>query len=143
MTHPKIWLVWTVSLLSVVVGVGCQGVRPVWQALPNRTVPVEQAWRTVHEVASIRYERFSVVDPKKGFLQSDWRIEQVGLQIGAPVERTRLAVWITEKDPVRIVLRVEREAYSLPLGRWWKRNRRDDPVLQEVAAEINARLQRF
>jgi hypothetical protein len=137
-TH-KIWAV--VALMILWIG-GCAHEHP-WRSLPDRSAPYDLAWEFLNETVSTRYSHFAVLDRDGGYILTDWRTEKVGLLIGTPVVRTRLFVWVVNRSPVRIYLKVERQAYSLPLGRWLDETAENDPVLLDVALDINSRLQRF
>jgi|GEM_PF-3780903 len=137
--RPKIWLF---RWLFVVALTGCAAQHP-WRSLPERTLPFDQAWALIEESAKARFPKFIVIEPEKGYLQSDWRLEQIGLLIGTPVSRTRLILWVPNRSPIRIFLKVEREEYSLLLGRWLDKTSADDPVLLEIAQDVNSKLQRF
>jgi hypothetical protein len=137
-TH-KIWALFVLSILWLC---GCAHAHP-WRSLPDRIVPYDLAWQFLEEAVSTRYSHYTVFDRDKGYIQTDWRIEKIGLLIGAPVVRTRLFVWVVSRSPVRIYLKVERQAYSLPLGRWLDETAENDPVLLDAASDIDSKLQRF
>jgi hypothetical protein len=131
-----------VALFVVCVLMGCAHPAP-WRSIPDSPVPYERAWGMVRETVSQRYGSLAVIDPETGYIQTDWRLEKVGLIIGAPVNRTRLLVWIVSRTPVRVYLKVERQVYSLPLGRWLRDEKSDDPVLLDVATEIQNKFKPF
>ena len=134
--------IWAITFLVILWIGGCAHEHP-WRSLPDRSAQYDLAWEFLTDTVSTRYAHFTVLDRDGGYIQTDWQIEKVGLLIGTPVVRTRLFVWVVNRSPVRIYLKVERQAYSLPLGGWLDETTENDPILLDVASDIGSKLQRF
>lgn len=115
---------------------------PARGALPPSDVPYDRAWQVALETSLLYYDRIAIEDKENGFFQTVWNIEKSGLNIGAPVKRSRLIGHVASKSPFRLYLTLEEEAFSLELGRWVTEPP-NQPMLTQIGLDMASKLQRF
>ena len=131
------WFYW-VLFFSLI---GCAEAGPRRTTLPDTPVPFDRAWRVALDTSLNYYDQIVIEDPEAGFFQTAWTTHKVGLIIGSPVRRSRLAGQITSKAPFRINLTLEQQAFSMELGRWVPESP-DEKYFSQVVQDINSKLQR-
>lgn len=129
-----------VSLFIILGLIGCAST----QGRLNRSVlesalPYDRAWQAALEGALNYYPRVAIEDKEKGFFQTVWNERKVGVILGGPVKRTRLIGRVTNRDPFRLQLTLEEEAFSMELGRWLPSSP-DEIFFNEIAQNIRLRL---
>ncbi len=117
----------------------CVQQRALRLALPESPVPYDQAWKSSLEASLLYYDHIVIEDKQIGFFQTNWQIHKVGILIGTPVRRSRLIGRVANKDPFRLNLDMEQEAFSLELGRWLS-DPPDKSRLLELKDRLRARL---
>lgn len=121
----------------------CASHRAAWRTLPEFSVPYDRVWTVMLEEVALFYDRLTVADKEAGRIQTDWKEEKVGLIFGTPLVRTRLLAEVRRKTtPVAVDFKVERQEFSLDLGRWVNRGRQS-ALEDQVAQDLTAKLQRF
>jgi hypothetical protein len=131
------WSLWIVFLSLA----ACAHSEPLRSSLPDAPVPFDRAWRAALDTSLNYYDQIAVNDPESGFFQTTWTTHKVGLIIGSPVRRSRLVGQVTNKDPFRLTLTLEQEAFSLELGRWVTESP-DATYFSQVVQDFSSKLQR-
>lgn len=108
-------------------------------SLPDSPLAYDQAWKSSLEASLLYYDRIVISDKKSGYFQTSWQTHQVGVLIGNPVKRSRLIGRVASRDPFRLDLDMQQEAFSLELGHWVA-DPPDKKRLNELKDRLQARL---
>jgi len=109
-----------------------------WKIIPGSRLKYEEAWPIIVNVISKKYD-LETIDSNIGYLRSEWKMDYHFDRPFASYERTRAVCRIESKMPLKFKIKVEKELYSLMIGKWIAKGNNEE-IQKELLNELEEHL---